>query len=195
MARACPLSRLRAWLRGSRPSVLRATCSIHAGSRVRRASQLQRDIRALSFELLSFAFQRCIISRLRYDKNYSARSISWIGGHWIKERTGMETNDPPALDNLILGGNLGDPLGETNCALFSAHRNRHLRFASLRPERADCDLALLQLREGDAFARAAAAPQPGFGRARRIRKSRTARTSVSGDRCKRCKLRRAARCR
>src|SRR5205807_1450253 len=53
-----------------------------------------------------------------------------------------------------------------NGAVFPAHRDRHLRFASIGLERADRDLALLQLREGDAAAGAAASPEPGSGRAR-----------------------------
>jgi len=59
--------------RGSRPFVARATWLVRAGWRAHRAFQSHRDIRARSFELLSFACpaihssgQSCIITGLRW---------------------------------------------------------------------------------------------------------------------------------
>src|SRR5213078_5339838 len=58
------------------------------------------------------------------------------------------------------------PRLETNCAGFTAHRYRRLRFASVRPERAHCDVTLLQYGDRDASAGPAAAPEPWSGCAR-----------------------------
>src|ERR1700693_1810664 len=97
--------------------------------------------------------------RLFVIGNGAAQPLDWEG-----DEQGNGRNTP--VGQFHPWRNPGAPLQETNFAGYSAHRDRHLRFASLRPERAHRHIALLQHGESDAVTVAAVAPEPRPGRAR-----------------------------
>src|SRR2546430_10929004 len=82
---------------------------------------------------------------------------------WIRLKSSEYGNERTAeARQCDLWRNPSDPSRETNRAGFSADRYRGVCFAFLCAEYPHRDVALLQLRQGNAFADAAVASEPWF---------------------------------